>query len=399
MTSILVVSEKYWPYGGAELAIHCILKILSEEGFDITVLTGSSNIERLSSVKYIVHPSLGALRWPKIQLWKNLLIQRHKFDQYIKEHDVVYIPRIAYPLIPEVRKYGKVAIVHLMDYQPISYDATIPYPYEDWKKKRLRNEMLWNFYVNRYDSLKRVLVASILTPLNRLSRRWVSEANYIICESQRQAQIIASEFPEVKDKLTVIPDPLPHIPFVKGKGVEPMFLYLGGDELIKGIEMLIEPSVIRFLKLNKIKVIVAKVQRKLWKSLFKKLNYKYDNIFIVSDRLPHGKVIELHSKVAALLFPSIIEEPLPSVILESMLAGTIPIASRVGGVPEIVQGTYAENMLFTPGSVEELIDRMEAVLLLSGEQLIDIGMRLREVTLKRFDSKLIRKKLVEVFSR
>jgi glycosyltransferase involved in cell wall biosynthesis len=61
-----------------------------------------------------------------------------------------------------------------------------------------------------------------------------------------------------------------------------------------------------------------------------------------------------------------------------MLTGTLPIASKVGGVPEIVQETYAEHLLFTPGDVNEMVDKMELVASLSKEQLIDIRFKLRE---------------------
>jgi glycogen synthase len=30
-----------------------------------------------------------------------------------------------------------------------------------------------------------------------------------------------------------------------------------------------------------------------------------------------------------------------------MLMGTLPVASRVGGIPEIIEGTYAERMMFS----------------------------------------------------
>jgi glycosyltransferase involved in cell wall biosynthesis len=79
-----------------------------------------------------------------------------------------------------------------------------------------------------------------------------------------------------------------------------------------------------------------------------------------------------------------------------MLMGTLPVASRVGGIPEIVGGTYAERL--TPGHSEEMADRMEIVLSLSQNQLADIGSTLRESVVKRFNNEVIKKQLLEVFS-
>jgi glycosyltransferase involved in cell wall biosynthesis len=84
--------------------------------------------------------------------------------------------------------------------------------------------------------------------------------------------------------------------------------------------------------------------------------------------------------------------------MEAMAMGTIPIASKVGGIPEIVKGTYAERLMFAPGCIEEMIDRMNTVLSLSREQLTEIGSKLREITLKRFNNEVIKKRLFEIFS-
>jgi len=79
-------------------------------------------------------------------------------------------------------------------------------------------------------------------------------------------------------------------------------------------------------------------------------------------------MLKLYSRSHAVLVPSVWEEPLPYVITESMAMGTIPIASRIGGIPEVVEGTYAEEMLFEAGNVEEFVDRMKSILAMSKER-------------------------------
>jgi glycosyltransferase involved in cell wall biosynthesis len=114
--------------------------------------------------------------------------------------------------------------------------------------------------------------------------------------------------------------------------------------------------------------------------------------------MPHKDILKLYSKSHAIIVPSLCEEPLPYVVIEAMVMGTIPIASKVGYIPEIVKGTYAERLMFTPGCIEEMVDRMNTVLSLSREQLTEIGSKLREITLKRFSNEVIKKLLLEVFS-
>jgi glycosyltransferase involved in cell wall biosynthesis len=81
-----------------------------------------------------------------------------------------------------------------------------------------------------------------------------------------------------------------------------------------------------------------------------------------------------------------------------MLMGTIPVAARVGGVPEIVRSSPAEGYLFTPGNVEEFVDKIESVLAMSDKQVVDIGFALRETMLKKFDHEVVKRKLIKVFS-
>jgi len=98
------------------------------------------------------------------------------------------------------------------------------------------------------------------------------------------------------------------------------------------------------------------------KRLASKLGYK------VLGYISREGVLRLHSQSLALLLPSICEEPLPYMVMEAMAMGTLPIASRVGGIPEIVEGTYAEDMLFEVDNVEELVERVESVLAMSRER-------------------------------
>jgi len=119
--------------------------------------------------------------------------------------------------------------------------------------------------------------------------------------------------------------------------------------------------------------------------------------YMVCEKLPYEELVKLHARAYALLFPSLWEEPLPYTVVESMLMGTMPVAARVGGVPEIVGGSPAEEYLFTPGDVEELGDKIEALLSLSKESIVDAGMKLRDHVLKLFNSEEIENKIANLF--
>jgi glycosyltransferase involved in cell wall biosynthesis len=314
---------------------------------------------------------------------------------------VVYIPRISYPIIPLAKRYGKKVIVHLHNYQPVNFESVSLYPYEVNSEYNLTKDFKNSLMLEmlEHGDLKRALVSSALTPINLLCRFWLDEADVIICVSRRQSSIISRKLPELADKIRVIYNPPPEVPLVEKKfSNPPLMLYTGGDMYTKGVHIFLRASM-RLLHMERgVKFIVAGKISNQWRKLFDILNRRIGNSYKVLGHMPREPLFKLYSESYALLFPSICEEPLPYSVLESMLAGTIPIASRVGGVPEIVQGTFAERMLFTPGSVDELVDRMEAVLSLSHEQITDIGASLRENILKRFDPCIIGKQLLDVFS-
>jgi glycosyltransferase involved in cell wall biosynthesis len=128
-----------------------------------------------------------------------------------------------------------------------------------------------------------------------------------------------------------------------------------------------------------------------------KLAREVNGKLISLAKLPHNEFLKLHEHTWALLYPSISEEPLPYVIVEAMLIRTIPVASRVGGVPEVVEGTAVEKFLFEPENIEEFSDRIERLVSLSKEEVVSIRTRLREDARKLFDRKKIERKLIDSF--
>jgi glycosyltransferase involved in cell wall biosynthesis len=239
VSSVLVVTERCWPDGsGGELATHLILDIL-RKGFDVTVVTGTRDPSRLSGVGYIYEPLLSKREKPI--LWLNTLrfVHIQRFQKLLRESGVVYIPRFAFPIIPYAKKLGKKVVVHLHDYIPISYTATVLAPYEEHKHRIALDDTM----LECMKSLKHCAGVGLLWWLPKLARKWVSQADKIICVSRRQAKIVADQTPELRDKIEIVYNPLPPeiINTMPRKEVDdtPTFLYVGGDSYIKGLHMIL----------------------------------------------------------------------------------------------------------------------------------------------------------------
>jgi glycosyltransferase involved in cell wall biosynthesis len=74
-------------------------------------------------------------------------------------------------------------------------------------------------------------------------------------------------------------------------------------------------------------------------------------------RIPRAQVASLLERSDCLVMPSICYENFPAIILEAFAAGVPVIASRIGGIPEIVN--ERNGFLFSPGDKDELIAKLE----------------------------------------
>jgi len=385
---ILVVSERYWPEGsGGELATHLITKLLADE-FDITVVTGTKEPERAEGVRYIYEPALSAKS--KHVLWLNTtrLAKSTAFRKLVERADVVYVPRFAFPVIPLAKRLGKKVVVHLHGYIPISYTAVVLAPYEKHKRRIHRENVALECRRGAAQCAAAGLTAWLMP---KLAERWISMADAVICVSKRQAQIISEAAPQLRNKIAVVYNPPPPMPPLEKRPSEtPTLLYVGGDSYLKGFPIAL--WALSRLRHNYKAYVTGHVSAK-WANLVNKLGGKVTLL----GRVPYSDVLKLHAQAWTLLFPSIWEEPLPYAVVEALMAGTIPIAFAVGGVSEIVEGTIAERFLCNPGDVKCFIQRLEAITTSTPSDITEIGLKIRELLLSRFNNELLREKITKIF--
>jgi glycosyltransferase involved in cell wall biosynthesis len=404
MASILVVSELFWPEGGgAELATYLILDILAKHNFGITVVTGTKNPAKLRGARYCVAPYLRGsnriVKWVKMEM----LGLDKSFKEMLNNHDILYIPLAAYPLIPLVKRNGLKVVVHLHNYAPIRYSSIKYYlePEAIDTIKEFRYAIFHEFHIQK--SILRTLLCPLSYTLYPQSRKWVSQADKVICVSKRQAEIIANQAPELRDKIEVVYNPLPPemINAEPRKELDdtPTFLYVGGDSYVKGFHILLKA--IKELGRQGIKarfILTNKYSRKSIKIL-NTLNNKYEKLRIeLVGRVGYHELLKLHERAWALIFPSIWEEPLPYAVVEAMALGTIPIASKVGGIPELLDDTMLESFMFTPQNSSELIKIIKKLSTFDSNEVLSLSHKLRSITLKKFDTNNIGRKIVQIFS-
>jgi glycosyltransferase involved in cell wall biosynthesis len=398
--TILVITERCWPYGGgAELATHLILDILRRR-FNVIVFTGAQECRELKGVEYVIEPLLSNPSRPV--LWFNVLrlIQTQRFRKVLYQSDFVYVPRFAYPVIPCAKKIGKKVVVHLHDYAPISNAMSVLAPYEQHKHKVVLDDV----FMLCKTRVSYCVSATILWWLPKLARKWVSQADKVICVSRRQAEIIADQAPELRNKIEVVYNPLP--PEIinaeprKELNNTPTFLYVGGDSYIKGFHILLKAVKELGKQGIRLRIFLAGEYNYSNLRILIELRSKYQSLEIwVLGKVSHKDVIKLHEKSWALIFPSITEEPLPYAVVEAMALGTIPVASSVGGVSEIIGDCPAKKFLFKPGDANDLIEKLKILALQSKERVLDLAMKCRDHVGEMFNEENIERKVIEAFKK
>jgi len=390
-----VITERYWPDGsGGELATHLIIDILrKEKALEITVITGSRNPMRLPGVRYIYEPLLSVEGKPLLWLNVNRLIRRGEFRKILQESDIVYVPGFMFPIIPYAKNMGKRVIVHLHGYAPVSYTAVILAPYEDHKHKIIYDDIR----LECMRDAKHCISVSLLWWLPVLIRKWVSQADKIICVSKRQANIITDLVPELAGKIKVMYNPLPSELMNANINKEiddvPTFLYTGGDVYVKGFHIV--ASIIRRWR-SRARFILTKINNREVVNTLSRLNDEFKKIEVY-PKLSRAEFIKLYSRSWAFLFPSIFEETFGYAFIEAALSRTVPIAFRVGGVGEVVEGTVMENFITDVYNIKQFIEKMYLISSLSSNDIITLGDKIRNDILKKFNVETIKNNLIKEF--
>ena len=395
---ILIITEQYWPEGsGGELATYLIVKNILSRRFNVFVVSGTrkpgADILRLAEY---IHWSALKTKYKPIE-WLKLFANTYWLRRLIEEADIVYIP--SHTLIPMAiaakhLKPNVKVILHLHNYQVLTFTSVVLAD----RRPDLATDIIVEY--EEHESLARALIAGIGHYVNYVNRCALKYVDRVICVSRRQCEIILKYLPELRNRAVVIYNPLPPLLNLdKRISNEPILIYAGGRSYIKGAYMLLKALTRmrnREFSFYAAKTFEGKISLKE-KRLLEKLNQMLNFRLIFLGKLPYEEYQRLYKIAWGLLFPSMNEETSPYVVVESMLTGTIPIAARVGGVPEIVKGTPAEEYLFTPGNIDEFVDRIEALTSQSRDNITDAGMKLREHALKLFNKEEITNKLIGLF--
>jgi len=113
--------------------------------------------------------------------------------------------------------------------------------------------------------------------------------------------------------------------------------------------------------------------------------------------LTRDELVEFYHKARFLVLPSICYETFGIVLIEAMANGLPTIASRIGGIPEVVEDGVT-GLLFEAGNADELAEKME-VLWNSNSLCRKMGEAGRLAMMKKFNKLSYYHSLIELYNR
>jgi glycosyltransferase involved in cell wall biosynthesis len=389
--TLVIFTKFYWPEGGgAELAIHLILSMFSQD-FEMVIVSGThpSKVRLPNRTSKYIHWTELRYNYKPTELFCVAMLNS-AIRRSLETADVVFVySPLPLAILAKRTCPNAKLIIHLHNYQPVSYTSVV-FCGESASTSDIARTVRLELFENR--KVHKALLSSIMTFTNRINTIALHYADNIICVSKRQAEILAGRVKGVEGKIRIIYNPLPHYrKSVKVPSEKPTMLFLGGDSYIKGFYTL----------LNALSDLASK-------SGHNSLEITCAGKFASSSSIfPFGRAIgrvsnetlrELYAKSWGLLAPSIVEETFSYAVVEAMACETIPVASRVGAIPEIVKGTFGEKMLFNPSDEGEFVEKIEEVQSLSKQDLIEIGAKLKNAVTKKFDNETIKAHLRKVLT-
>lgn len=339
--------------GAVEHWVHEVVHRLDPQQFNLTVFSRPSGQTLVNGVHYVGIP------WTRLE----------QAFYWLKERVTWRNPLRYVAKIQNVMSYGcRVAA------QLAPFDTVI-----------IHNEPNLLLFITRQASQKLVLHMHN-DHLTHRAFRWMyrkalHKADLVICVSQYIKSNAVQYFPEHAHKFVVLfnaTDPLLFKPYgelahqvlqdtVPLSSEHQYLLYVGRLTPEKGVDVLIKAFALALQQMPTLRLIITgssffegAVKTSYQKSLIM-LAKPISHAIVFTGFIPHEKLKYLYSSVDLIVLPSVWQDPCPLVVLEAMASGTCLVASKVGGVPEVVVDNL-NGFLVEPNQPEKLATTITSVL-------------------------------------
>lgn len=315
---ILVVSEHFYPYGGAELSLWKLCRTLNQKGHQIHVITA----RRGGEVDYEIKDGIEILRpFPTGNLVRRFIFAVKLYSylgRWLRGREVDIIYNLSYvPTVPATRiarKYGIPSVTLLGHFCG-----------RKWFKLTNPPLALFNFITEILTirlGKHKVLVVQCQDTAKKISASTSAEIE-VICNTLLETAAIS----QAKEKTDIR-----KIRVDLGIENDELFLiHVGALIRTKNVCNLVK-TLSGWQQKFKLILVGDGSERARIEKLVQRLGLA-ENVSLLGAK-PHDETLSIIRACDALLLPSICEQ-IPNVVLEALALGRPVIATRVGGVPEI----------------------------------------------------------------
>jgi glycosyltransferase involved in cell wall biosynthesis len=222
-------------------------------------------------------------------------------------------------------------------------------------------------------SLKRILAISKNLFLFLRDRKWVRCSDVIITYSQEVSKAVLRELCVPEDKVYTVPKGVdidrfsPDIDSLSLR--EEMDLSIDVRIIVcvsrlsreKGIHILLKAISELIHEDDKIRIII--IGNGNFGFRLKKIAHRLglSNYVIFKGGMDHDNLPRYYTLADIFIMPTLAKECIPWTILEAMATARPVIASRIGGIPSIIDDGQ-NGLLFTPGDISELKGKLQLLL-------------------------------------
>jgi len=366
MRKINIISSFFWPVSGdTEDYPYNIAKIVKESGNELEVLTTN------------VWPNGKKINNKEEETWKGMKIKR--FPCYL---NITWFVKLWFP------KFDNPDIIHCC--------GGFRHPHFFWSfLKRGKAKFLVSPFYPLHP--KKNFIQKLFVNLTDLTinRYIIKKADYCFAETEKEKEWLKSLGAK---KIEILPNSLPEIAYVAGNGERfrkkhkitgKILFSLGRQVPIKNFE-----EIVRALKNIDATLVIGGEQTDYTqkvKAFAKEEGLDKKVIFVGSLNSEQKRDAFTACDVFIL---SSIRESLGTVVLEAMAQKKPVIATRTGGLPEVVPDDFC---LYTQGNADELRDKILKVL--SDRKLADELSRKGFAKSKKFSFSIMKKKYLGVIKK
>ena len=323
---------------------------------------------------------------------------KNKVNALVKKTgpDIAHIHNIRYQLTPSIlpalKRHNLPIVMTVNDYKLLCPAHTL------FSNKRICHDCQGLRYYNAVfrrcfkDSYSYSLLVAMEMYLNKLSRIYEKNVDIFIAPSIFLKNKMI-EFGFDSRKISILPYFIETDDYAVSSENRGYFVYLGRLEKTKGVDILlnaIQKSGIA--KKYELKIIGDGTEKE------NLMQYCVDNginNIKFYGFLPQDQVKDIIKYSIMTIVPSVWYEVFGIIILESFAMGKPVIASRIGGIPEVVTENK-DGLLFDPGNVDDLMGKIEYCLMHQGK-MAEMGEEGRKKVEKFYNSRIHLNGLLNIY--